>query len=192
MWALTNVYTFCNSHPVKILIISVTARSPIVPLLHKSTPHTLHLPSIVVVVQFLSHVWLFVTPWTVGCQVPLSSTISQSLLKLIPLNWCCHPIISSTVSSSSCPQSFPASGCFPKSQLFTSRGQSIGTSASTSVLPVNIQGWFSLGLSGFISSKSKGLSRVFSSTTVQKHQFFGTQPSLWSNSHIYTWLLEKP
>ena len=172
MWALTNVHTFCNSHPIKILIISVTAESPIVPLLQKSTPNTLHLPSIVVV-QFLSRVWLFVTPWTVGRQAPLSSTISRSLLKLIPLNWWCHPTISSTVSSSYCPQSYPASGSFPKSQLFTSRGQSIETSASASVLPVNIQGWFPLGLTCLNSMMSKGLSRVFSNTTVQKHRFFG-------------------
>ena len=191
MWALTNVYTFYKSHPIEILIISVTAESPVVPLLHKSTPHTLHLPSIVVV-QFLSRVWLFVTPWTVGRQAPLSSAISRSLLKHIPLNWWCHPTISSTVSSSYCPQSYPASGSFPKSQLFTSRSQSIGTSASASVLPVNIQGWFSLGWTGFVSLQSKGLSRVFSSTAVGKQLFFGAQPSLWSTLHMHTWLLEKP
>ena len=83
-----------------------------------------------------------------------------------------------------------ASGSFPMSQLFASGSQSIGASAS--VLPMNIQDWFSLGLSGLISLLSKGLSRVFSSTTVQKHRFFSTQPILWSNSHIRTWLLEKP
>ena len=93
---------------------------------------------------------------------------------------------------SSCPQYFPASGYFPMNQLFTSGGQSIGASASASVLPMNIQGWFSLGLTGLVSLQSQGLSRVFSSTTIQKHQFFGVQPSLWSNSHICTWLLEKP
>ena len=90
-----------------------------------------------------------------------------------------------------CLQPFPASGSFPTNRLFSSGGQSIGASASASVLPVNIQGWFPLGLSGLISLLSKGLSQVFSSTTVWKHQFFGTQPSLWSNSHICTWLLEK-
>jgi len=85
-----------------------------------------------------------------------------------------------------CPQSFPASGSFPVSQLFTSGGQSIGASASASGLPMDIQGWFPLGLTGLISLQSKGLSRVFSSTTVQKHQFFGAQPSLWSSSqHPY-------
>ena len=105
----------------------------------------------------------------------------------------CHPAISSSVLPfSSRPQSFPASVSFPMSQLFVSGGQSIRASASASVLPMNIQGWFSLGLTGLISLLSKGLSRVFSSTTVWKHQFFGTQPSLWSNSHICTRLLEKP
>ena len=93
---------------------------------------------------------------------------------------------------SSCLQSLPASGSFPMSQLFASGGQSIGTSASVLLLPMNIQGWFPLALTGLLSLQSKGLSRVFSSTTVWKHQFFGTQPSLWSNSHICIWLLEKP
>ena len=104
-----------------------------------------------------------------------------------------HPNISSSVVPfSSCPQSFPASGSFPISQLFTSGGQSIGVSASTSVLPMNTQDWSPLGWTGWIFLWSKGLSRVFSNTTVQKHQFFSTQPSSQSNSHIHTWLLEKP
>ena len=90
---------------------------------------------------------------------------------------------------SSCLQSFPASGSFPTSQFFASGGQSIGASAS--VLPVNIQDWFPLGWTGWISLQSKELSRLFFNTTVQKHQFFSTQSSLWSNSHICTWLLEK-
>ena len=107
------------------------------------------------------------------------------------LSWWCHPTISSSVAPFSiCLQSFPASGSFPVSRLFTSGGQSIGASAS--VLPMNIQSWFPLGWTGWISLQSKGLSRVFSSTKVQKHQFFVTQPSLWSNSCIRTWLLEKP
>ena len=89
-------------------------------------------------------------------------------------------------------QSFPASKSFPMSQFFASGGQSIGVSASASVLPMNIQDWFPLGLTGLISFQSKGLSRVFSNTTVQKHQFFGTQLSLQSNSPIHTWLLKKP
>ena len=92
---------------------------------------------------------------------------------------------------SSCPQSFPASGSFPMSQLFASGGQRFGASASALVLLMNIQDWFPLGLTGLISLQSNGLSRVFSSTTVQKHHFFHAQPSLWSNSRIHTWLLEK-
>ena len=89
-------------------------------------------------------------------------------------------------------QSFPAPGSFQTSQFFASSGQSIGVSASASVLPMNIQDWCPLGWTGWISLQPKGLSRVFSNTTVQKHQFFSTQLSLQSNSHIYTWLLEKP
>ena len=101
--------------------------------------------------------------------------------------------LSSSVSAfSSCPQSFPASESFPKSWLFKSGGQSIGASTSVSVLPMNIQGWFPLGLTSLIFLQSKGLSGVFPSTTIQKHQFFGSQSSLWSNSHIHTWLREKP
>ena len=92
---------------------------------------------------------------------------------------------------SSCPQSFPAPGSFPMSQLCASGGQSTGVSASTSILPMNTQDWSSLWWTGWISFQSKGLSRVFSNTTVQKHQFFSTQLSLYSNSHIHTWLLEK-
>jgi len=95
-----------------------------------------------------------------------------------PLSWWCHPIISSSVIPFSCPQSFPASGSFQMSQLFTSGGQSIGVSASTSVLPMNTQDWYPLIWTGWISLQSKGLSRVFSNTTVQKHQFFGAQLSL--------------
>ena len=109
-----------------------------------------------------------------------------------PLSWWCHPTISSSVMPfSSHLQSFSASGSFQMSQFFASGGQSIGVSASVSVLPVNFQDWFPLGWTGWISLQSKGLSRVFSNTTVQKHQFFGTQFPLWSNSHIHTWLLEK-
>ena len=99
-------------------------------------------------------------------------------------------ISSSVIPFSSCPQSFPAPESFQMSQFFASDGQSIGVSASALVLPMNIQDWFSLRLTGLISLQSKGPSRVFSNTTVQKHQFFGTQFSLWSNSHIHTWLLE--
>ena len=104
-----------------------------------------------------------------------------------------HPVISSSVLPfSSCPQSLPASGSFPMSQLFASGGQRIGVSASTSVLPMNTQDWSPLGWTGWVSLQSKGLSRVFSNTTVQKHQFFCTQLSSQSNSHIHTWPLEKP
>ena len=110
-----------------------------------------------------------------------------------PLSRWCHPAISSSVVPlSSCLQSFLTSGSFQMSQLFTSGGQSVGVSASISVLPMNIQDWFPLGLTGWIFFQSKGLSRVFSNTTVQKHQFFGAQLSSQSNSHIHTWPLEKP
>ena len=105
----------------------------------------------------------------------------------------CHPAISSSVIPfSSCPQSLPASESFPMSQLFSCGGQSIGVSASTSVLPMNIQDWFRLEWTGWISLQSEWLSTVFSSTTVQKHQFFSAHPSSQSNSHIHTWPLEKP
>ena len=111
-----------------------------------------------------------------------------------PLHWWCHPTISSSAVpfSSHHLQSFPAPGSFPMSGFFPSDGQSIGVSASAPVLPLNIQDWFPLGLTSWISLQSKRLSRVFSNTTVQKHQFFGAQLSLESNSHIRTWLLEKP
>ena len=107
-----------------------------------------------------------------------------------PLNQWCHPTISSSITPfSSCHQSFPGSGSFPVGHLFASGDQSIRASAS--VLPVDIQDWCSLGWTGLISLLSKALSRVFSSTTVWKNQFFSAQPSLWFSSHICTWLLEK-
>ena len=102
-----------------------------------------------------------------------------------------YTISSSVVPFSFCLQSFPASRSFPMSQFFISSSQIIGASVPSSILPMNIQGWFSLGLTGWISLRSKGLPRIFSNTTVQKHQFFGAQSSLWSNSHIDTWLLGK-
>ena len=112
------------------------------------------------------------------CPLPCSNSC--------PSSWLCHPAISSSVTPFfSCPQSFPASGCFSKSWHFTSGGQSIGASASASVLLMNIQDWFTLGLTGWISLLSMGLSRLFSSTTVWKHQFFGTQSSLVQLSHPY-------
>ena len=110
-----------------------------------------------------------------------------------PLSRWCHPAISSSVVLfSSCLQSLPASESFPMSQLFTWGGQSTGVSALASFLPKNNQGWSPLEWTGWSSLQSMGLSRVFSNTTVQKHQFFSTQPSSQSNSHIHTWLLEKP
>ena len=109
-----------------------------------------------------------------------------------PLSSWCHPTISSSVTPfSSCPQYFPAMEPFLKSRLFTSGSHNIGSSASATVLPMNIQDWLPLRLTGLISLLSKGLSRLFSKSTVQKHQFYSTQPSLWFNSHIQTWLLKN-
>ena len=123
------------------------------------------------------------------CPSPTSRFYSNSC----PLSQWCHPTISSSVIPfSSCLQSSPASESFQKSQLFTSGGQITGVSASTSVFPRNIQDWFPLGLTGWLSLQSKGLSRVFCNTTVQKNQFFCAQLSLQSNSNIHTWLSEKP
>ena len=122
------------------------------------------------------------------CPSPTPRVYSNSC----PSCWGCHPAISSSVIPfSSCPQSLPASGSFPMSQFFPSGGQNIGVSASASVLPMNTQDWSPSGWTGWISTQSKGLSRVFSNTTVQKHQFFGTQLSSQSNSHIHTWPLEN-
>ena len=130
----------------------------------------------------LQHTWL-----------PCPSLSPRVCSNSCTLSWWWHPTISlSIVPFSYCLQSFPASGSFPMSQLFASGGQSIGVSASASVLPKNTQGWSPLQWTAWISLQSKGLSRVFSNTTVQKHQFFGAQPSSQSNSHIHTWLLEKP
>jgi len=148
---------------------------------------------LLVVVQSLHHVQFFVTSWTAACQASLSFTISWRFLKLMSIESVmppnhlilCHLLLL-------LPQSLPTSGSFPMSQYFTSGGQTIGASASTSILSISIQGWFPWGLTGLISLLSKGISRVFSNTTVQKHEFTGTQPSLWSNSHMCTELLEKP
>ena len=146
----------------------------------------------VAVVQSLSHVH--------SCDLMDCSTLGFPPLvspgawsNSCPLSQWCHPIISSSDAPlSSCPQSFPASGSFPISWLFESGGQNIWVSASSSVRPMHIQDWFPLQLTGLISLQPKGLSRIFSNTTVQKHHFFAAQLSLWSNSHIHTWLLEKP
>ena len=142
---------------------------------------------IVVVVQLLTLSWLFNTPWIAACQVFLSITICRSLLKLMstksvmPSNHLvlCHPLFL-------LPSIFPSFRIFQISHLVASGGQSIGASASASVLPMNIQGWFHLGLTYLNSLQSKGLWKVFSNTTIQKHQFFSSQPSLWSKSHIHT------
>ena len=149
------------------------------------------LPQKIGTVQSISCVWLFVNPWTAACQTSLSFTSSQSLLKFISNE--------SVILSNHCilcgllplPSTLPSIIFFfsPMSWFFPLDGQSIGTLAS--VLPVNIQGWFPLGLTYFIYFQSKGISRVFSRMTVQNHQFFSSQPSLWSNTHIHTWLLEK-
>ena len=121
---------------------------------------------------------------------PLSPRVCSNSCSL---SWWCYLTISSSATPFSfCLQSFPPSVSFPISCLFTSGGQSIRALASASVLSMNIQDWFPLGWTGWISLQSNGLSRVFSNTTVQKHQFFSTQPCLWSNFHIHTWLLEKP
>ena len=123
------------------------------------------------------------------CPSPTPGIYSNSC----PSSRWCHPTISSSVVPfSSCPQFFPASGSFQMNQLFAWGGQTIGVSASASVLPMNTQDWSPLGWTGWISLQSKGLSRVFSNTTVQEHQFFGTQLSSQANSHIYTWPVEKP
>ena len=150
---------------------------------YKYQDHIFHFSS----VQSLSHVQLFATLWMAARQESLSITNSRSWLKLIsiesvmPSNHLilCRPFLF-------CLQSFPASESFPMSQLFASGGQSIGGSASTSVLSMNNQSGFPLGFIGFISLLSKGLSRVFSSTTVRRHQFSGAQPFLLSSSHIHT------
>ena len=145
---------------------------------------------ILLLTQLLSHVRLFETPWTAAGQ-PLSSTISWSLLKFMSIEFVmlsnhltrCHPLLLLSLT-------FPSNSLFQ--WLFPSGGQSTGASASASVLPMNIQGWFPSGLTGLISMQSKGLSRVSSSTTIWKHQFSGAQPSAWSNSPICTQLLKKP
>ena len=129
--------------------------------------------------------------WPHGLQhtrPPCPSPTPRVYLNWCPLSQWCHPTISSSVVPfSSCPPSFPASGSFQMSQLFISGDQSIGVSASTSVLPMNTQDWSPLGWTGWISLQSKGLSIVFSNTTVQKHQFFGAQPSSQFNSNIHIW-----
>ena len=146
-------------------------------------------------VQF-SHSVITDSLWCHGLQhsrPPCPSPTPGAYSNSCPSSRWSHPtILSSAIPFSSCPQSLQASGSFQMSQLFTSGGQSTGVSASASVLPMSIQDWSPLGWTGWISLQSKGLSRVFSNTIVQKHQFFSAQLSLQYNSHIHTWLLEKP
>ena len=146
-----------------------------------------------IVVQLLSHVWLFATPWTIPCQASPSFTISWSLLKLMSIQSVMsskHLIFYLSLLLPSI--IFPSFRVFCNESALCISGQGTGASSSASVFPMNSQGWFPLRLTGWMSLQSKGLSKVFSNTTVQKHQFFGTQPSLWSSSHSHTWLLEKP
>ena len=144
-------------------------------------------------VQSLSRVWLFATPWIAARQASLSITNFQSSSDSRPSSQWCHPAISSSVVPfSSCLQSLPASESFPMSQLLAWGSQSTGVSAFASFLPKKSQGWSPSEWTGWISLQSKGLSSIFSNTTVQKHQFFGTQLSSQSNSHIHTWPQEKP
>ena len=154
------------------------------------------LPSEILLVQFRSVTQLCQTLQHHGLKhtrPPCPSPTPRAYSNSCPLSRWCHPTISSSVVPfSSCLQTFPASESFRMSQLFASGAQSIGVSASTAVLPMNIQDWSPLGWTGWITLQSKGLSGVFSNTTVQKHQFFGAQLSSQSNSHIHTWLLEKP
>ena len=144
-------------------------------------------------VQSLSRVRLFASPWIAAHQASLPSPAPGVHSDLHPSSQWCHPAISSSVVPfPSCPQSLPASESFPMSQLFTWGDQNTGVSALASFLPKKSQGWSPSEWTGEISLQSKGLSRFFSNTTVRKHQFFGAQPSSQSNSHIHTWLLEKP
>ena len=147
---------------------------------HKTTGKLVYLITSKASVHFssLSRVWLFTTHGLQHTSLPCPSPTPRVCSNSCPSSLWCHSTISPSVIPFSCLQYFPASGSFPASQFFTSGGQTIGVSASASVLPIYIQEWFPLGLTGLISMQSKGLSRVFSSTTVQKHQFFGAQISL--------------
>ena len=145
----------------------------------------------IVVVQSLSFVQLFANPLWIMPGFPCPSPNPRACSNSCPSSQWCYWTISSSVVSFSCLQSFPASGSFLMSWLFATCGHNIGALVSVSVLPMNIQDWFPLRLTSLMSLKSKGFWRVFSNTKVWKHQFFSAQPSLWSNSYINTWLLEK-
>ena len=138
------------------------------------------------VVQLLSRVQPFETPWTAACQASLSSPSLRVCSNSCPLSWWCYATISSSIILFSCLQYFPASGYFPVSQFFASDGQSTETSASATVLPMNIQGWFPLGLADLISLLSKGLSRVFSSTSLKASILWHSAFFMVQLSHPYT------
>ena len=143
-------------------------------------------------VESLSRVQLFATHGLQHTRLPCPSPTPGACSNSYPSSWWYHATILSSFIPFSYLQSCPASGSLPMSQFFASGGQRIGASALASVLPMNIQDWFPLGWTGWISLWSKGLSRVFSNTTVQKHQIFSAQSSSQSNSHIHTWPQEKP
>ena len=174
---------------IKMVKIIIRAATSWMSLCHLLDRHFTCISS----VQSLSCVRLFVTPWIIARQASLFITNSQSSLKLMSIESVmpsshlilCRPLFPLSPI-------LPASGSFPMSQLFAWGGQSTGLSALASFLPKNTQEWSPLEWSGWISLQSKGLTRVFSNTTVQKHQFFGAQPSSQSNSHIHTWPQEKP
>ena len=170
-----------------VLVMSISVYS-----LASVLPPSLPFPDLLVLHCLVTHlVWLFAAPWTAVHQASLSFTMSWSLLKLvstesvIPSN---HLVLLPPLLL---PSIFPSIRVFSSDLALCISGQSIGASASASVLPMNSQVWFLLGWTGVISLQSKGLSRVFSSITVEKHQFFCAQPSLWSNSHIHTWPLKN-
>ena len=189
LWFLTSL----KNHVHKLL-------SPGLGLIQSPYNHIKKLPFwfnqyllLLLVVHWLSWVWLFGPQGLQHSTLPCPSLSPRVCSDSCPFGqWCFLTIYLSASPFCSWPQSFPASGSFPMSWLFTSGGQTIGASASASVLPVNIPGWYPLGVSGLVSLLSKGLSRVFSSTTIWKHQFLATRLSSWPNSHIHTWLLEKP
>ena len=180
------VYTHTHTHTLFfIFTIHIWVRCPHYFLLKDEDAEL----KIVHLTLSLSHVWLFATPWIAARQASLSITNSRGSLRLT----CIESVMPCSLSSPSPPAPNPSQyQSFPMSQLFTSGGQSTGVSASGSFPPKKSQGWSPSEWTGWTSLQSKGLSRVFSSTTVQKHQFFGTQLSSQSNSHIHTWPLEKP
>ena len=183
-----NCGAFCAPRPKEMFLKWAFVQGCILAVMHKAL-HWLHS------VQFSRSV-MSDSLWPHGlhhARLPCPSPTPRACSNSCPLSQWCHPTISSTVIPFfSCLQSFPASGPFPMSQFFTSGSQSIEVSALASVLPINSQDWFPLGLTGWISLQSKGFSRVFSNTVIQKHQFFSAQLSSWTNSHIHTWLLGKP